>query len=234
MRFHKKINKTHHIYTITNVLDNSIYVGKSSNPEYRWKVHQYLSKKEKKRTTHFYRALYQYGCENFSLKIVSSHENEIIAYTEESSLIVQLKNQNFKLYNENEGGRGGHSNPSDELRERLSNSRIGEKHPLFGKPGTRLGMKNSPESIEKFKLTVKNKLYGRVGNVVSEQTKKLWSTQRKNKPYHGKKPLTKIQKDEIINMFNDNFSAKEISKHFDCCISTVHKIIKKHLTTLVN
>lgn len=102
---------------------------------------------------------------------------------------------------------------------------------MWGKPGTRLGHFNSQESIAKFKETIRNKQYGRRGSCPSIDTKELWSQQRRGRLFHGKKPLTQAEIQQIIALFDNGngFTANEIAIKIDRCATTIRKIIRRIL-----
>lgn len=220
-----------YVYTITNVIDGTIYVGKSVDPNYRFGVHKSRSKNERLRTTHLLKALYTHGFDVFQLSVVSEHDDENHAYDAERKLCVKLKQEGARLYNEKEGGKGGHSNPTKELRQKLSASRSGMKHPLYGKPSPRRGIKLSTEQVENFKAAIRNKNYGKLGSQPSNETKELWSKQRRGVSKPHRPTLTHDEKCQIIQMFESDMTAQEISKQLSRCSTTVRKVIKSYLTS---
>ena len=61
-----------HIYKITNILNNKIYIGKTEHidPIKRWKEHIKDSKRERNKNRPIYKAINKYGVENFSFEIL--------------------------------------------------------------------------------------------------------------------------------------------------------------------
>lgn len=59
------------IYKITNLINNKIYVGKTTETvDKRWKEHKKDFKREKCRNRPLYRAMNKYGIENFSVELI--------------------------------------------------------------------------------------------------------------------------------------------------------------------
>ena len=90
MQSQNENNAAYYVYTLTNIITGDIYVGKSKDPEYRWGVHKSLAKNERRRTTHFYKAIHHYGADSFTLSIVESTTDESKAYELERLLICEL------------------------------------------------------------------------------------------------------------------------------------------------
>lgn len=59
------------IYKITNLINNKIYVGKTTETiDKRWKEHKKDFKREKCRNRPLYKAMNKYGIENFSVELI--------------------------------------------------------------------------------------------------------------------------------------------------------------------
>ena len=104
--------KTGYIYKITNLINNKIYIGKTTTSiKQRFSEHLANAKRKNRRyTSYLYNAVKKYGEENFSIEIL-----EIVNYDDESELdereryyIKELETQNQSIgYNIQEGGEGG-------------------------------------------------------------------------------------------------------------------------------
>lgn len=92
------------IYKITNLINNKIYIGKTDNPNRRWKKHLLDSKKYKNR--YLYRAMNKYGSGNFKFEIIHDDiPNSEIDYFEKK-YISMLESKVPKGYNMTDGGEG--------------------------------------------------------------------------------------------------------------------------------
>lgn len=111
------------VYVIVNRINGKKYVGKSINPEKRFKGHKQYAKKGSMFSLHC--AIRKYGEENFELYVYSHHLNENDAFNAEVKLIRDLKTVE-NGYNMNEGGEGGYS-PNELVRQKISNSNSGKK-----------------------------------------------------------------------------------------------------------
>ena len=91
------------VYEIVNKITGAVYVGKSNNPNQRFKVHMRASYRG---SIYLTKAIKKYGSESFELNVISEFENEELAYTYERLRIEELTYQGNKLYNLCAGGRG--------------------------------------------------------------------------------------------------------------------------------
>lgn len=204
---------TYYIYKITNNINNKIYIGKTSNPKRRWYHHCYIAKqpvnKYKKYPIHH--AIYKYKESNFKFEIIDQTESKEEIFQKEIQYILNLRNQNFKLYNITNGGEGvGGYIHSNETRQKISRSNKGKlsgnKHPMFGKGNTILG--------------INNPFYGKKH---SDDTKNKMSKKRTGSKNPRAKLDEKIVKD-IKNNIN-NLSAKELADLYQIKTITIYKIL---------
>lgn len=111
------------IYKITNIINNKVYIGKSTNIERRWKEHIRHSKDEfTKEKPPIHKAINKYGLESFIFEIVE--ECEVDFLNEREMFYIKFYNSRNKKkgYNITEGGDGGpvmfgNSNPRSVIRE---------------------------------------------------------------------------------------------------------------------
>lgn len=117
--------KKSYVYMITCIPMTCVYIGKSIDPEGRFKAH--LSESKKTRSAHLplYRAIRKYGHEAFELSIVQVCDSEQQAYDAERSWILKLREDGRALFNRSAGGMGNFS-PTDDTRERMSKAQKGK------------------------------------------------------------------------------------------------------------
>lgn len=114
------------VYCITCLINGKRYVGKSNDPERRWRDHCEANAL-KAGGMLIHRAIRKHGSENFKFEVLSTFDTEDAAFEEERRLIAELKLTDRSFgYNMNEGGRGGH-NPSAEVREKIGAKHRGKK-----------------------------------------------------------------------------------------------------------
>lgn len=96
------------IYKIVNILNNKIYIGKSSDIEKRWKEHIRHSKSEhSRRKSPIHKAINKYGKENFRFEIIKECLFEEMDDLE-IYYIKEYNSTNRKIgYNVTNGGDGG-------------------------------------------------------------------------------------------------------------------------------
>lgn len=119
-------NQLYSVYRITNIIDEKIYVGYSSDVEKRWKNHIKIAlfSKRKQKLHH---AMAKYGIENFKFEILETNiETKEIACDIEKRYIelFQTYLDDNKGYNQTPGGEGGPTfkgrKHSDEYKIRMS------------------------------------------------------------------------------------------------------------------
>lgn len=110
-----------YVYCITNLVNQKRYVGKTINPNSRWKSHRKGIRTQQKLKP-LPNSIRKHGKENFVYKILCVLQSEEEAYELEKKLIAKwnLVDREFG-YNLHEGGRGG-TNPSPETRAKQSAS----------------------------------------------------------------------------------------------------------------
>ncbi|MDR2821789.1 MAG: hypothetical protein LBV53_02425 [Mycoplasmataceae bacterium] len=107
---------------IQNKINRKYYIGKHTVDTFDKNDNYYGSSKILKK------AIAKYGLENFTPRIeLEAFENEEDAYWYEHRYIKFYRENGIKLYNLNDGGKGGGSNPSLETRKKLSEVHKGKK-----------------------------------------------------------------------------------------------------------
>lgn len=133
----------------------------------------------------FWRAIQKYGWENFQHIVLADHLSKEWAYKLEQYLILEYKSNNpLYGYNQSSGGEksplGSHHKLSEDTKRKMSESRRGEKHPLYGKHhsdatkckirDSMIGNKNALGSIRSEETRKKISLVAK-GRVMSDATK---------------------------------------------------------------
>lgn len=115
-----------YIYGLYSTRNNIIrYIGYSCEPITRYKKHLRESKNLK---YHRHKWIQKELLENFQIKleILGCYKQEEI-YSKEIEYIADFKSRGFNLVNGNDGGKGGLRNPSQEVRDKIRESKIGNK-----------------------------------------------------------------------------------------------------------
>jgi group I intron endonuclease len=95
--------KVYYLYTITDTLNNKVYIGQTVNPSRRWKDHQWLA--QNKQEQYIHRAMAKYGSHNFFFEVIAGCKTQEDADDVETQLIRQYDSQNKKHgYNIAPGG----------------------------------------------------------------------------------------------------------------------------------
>jgi group I intron endonuclease len=172
-----------YIYALQNKINNKIYIGQTTKSvEDRLRDH-------KIRNSAIGNAIRKYGLENFDIRSIECAEEHLDF--EEIKLIYQLNTLVPNGYNLETGG-NKNKHLSDETKEKIRKSRIGNKY--------RLGKKLSEES--KNLIGIKSK-----GRIPSVESRLKMSISGKNK-YKGKinpcaKKVICVETGEIFNSMKD-------------------------------
>ena len=94
-----------YVYTITNVADGKVYVGKSAMPAKRWEQHRNVARAGKK--GRLYDALREDGAAAFEFMVVEECASEDASFAAERAWILRLSaNDPSHGYNVTAGGNG--------------------------------------------------------------------------------------------------------------------------------
>lgn len=139
------------IYIITNKLNGSRYIGKTSKTlEKRW--YQHCKNAEYGTDTYLYRAMRKYGVENFTIEPLCEGLNE-----EEILMIAEHRPE----YNMTFGGDGGDMSASPNWQKAMQERCYdGERNPNYGKRGENspnYGKRRTEEQKERYRQGYKGK-----------------------------------------------------------------------------
>ena len=134
------------IYCITCRVNGKKYIGYTKKTaEDRWNDHVASSNST---DTKFYRAIRKHKPEQFSIKVLETHDTKKQACSREKQLIVE--HQTIQTgYNTHEGGLGGHTGAYDKVSKKMQ----GLNNHMFGKHHTESTKQKLRESILKWRAT---------------------------------------------------------------------------------
>ena len=211
-------NGTYCVYIHTNKVNGKMYVGQTCRkPKDRWQ-----NGNGYKGCICFYNAIQKYGWDNFEHEIIASNLTKEEANNFEQILIKKIKTQSKEYgYNICDGGQVHNTMQgrtlSVEHRKKISESKIGEKNPMYGVRlcGEKNGMYGKHHSEEE-KQRLREMFSGvngpSYGKKMSEEIKNKISMAKKgkysgeNNPFYGKRH-TEDAKEKIRNAAinrNDN------------------------------
>lgn len=129
------------IYKITNLINNKVYIGLSTNIKERWRAHRSrpFQKKSHQYNYYLYRAIRKYGLENFSFEVVEECQKEELGEKEIYWINYYHSNDEQFGYNRTSGGEQARTNSKiteDEAKEiqeyllysKMSQADLGEKY----------------------------------------------------------------------------------------------------------
>ena len=185
-------NGNYSVYIHTNKTNGKRYVGiTSQNPEHRWRHGDGY-----KGCPVFYKAIIKYGWDCFEHEVFASHLTREEAENMERLLIKRLETLSTQNgYNVLEGGNAPSLNK--ETRLKISESRMGERNPMYGK-------KHTEEQKEHLRQMMSGERNPRYGKEVSEETRRKISLSNKGRPCS----LTEEQKIEMAKKVSEKLKGR--------------------------
>lgn len=113
----------HYLYSITDRVNNKIYIGQTNQQHKRWSSHKSYAKHPEMSGQYIHRAMAKYGIDNFIYEVIATCQTQEDANEIESILIAQYDSRDNRFgYNIKPGGlTNGHS---DETKEKLRQATI--------------------------------------------------------------------------------------------------------------
>jgi len=189
----------YYVYCFINRINDKKYIGKTNNLKKRLNAHKNASGAN----PHFHRAIKKYGINEFDFNIIGEYSTEKEALEMEIYYIDLYKANNRKYgYNLTKGGEGTSGfKYSKEAKQKMSESRTGDKNHFYGKSHT-----------EETKIAIsqanKGKSHGHKGVKRSKEYKKHLSIMMTGKMAGDKHPLWGVQRsEEIRNKISNSLKA---------------------------
>lgn len=160
-----------YIYLIHNILNNKVYIGKTTNPLTRWRKHLEVAFSQRTEDQYYlHKSIRKYGKDNFSFSIIQQF------YTEQQSNLAEIywinyfntRNNNFG-YNLTEGGEGCVGRVLSEFtKNKIRNSLLSHCVSNDTKDKIRNSLKGKLKT-QQFKDKISQKMLGRKVNNVTRQ-----------------------------------------------------------------
>lgn len=163
----------HYVYKITNIKNEKVYIGKTSNtkPRNRWAQHLRIAK-NKTTSSHKYRAIHKainkYSRKFFTFEIIEECETEIQCLIQEVFWIKQYDSFGKGGYNLTAGGEGSsgfkHSLASKQkMSASRKGTRIGKENSFYGKKHSKqtkkiIGLKSRGRKISLSNIEKRSKM----------------------------------------------------------------------------
>lgn len=208
-------DKYHTVYIVVNLINDKFYIGKHSTTDLNddYLGSGYILNK----------AIIKYGKDNFKKYYISFNDTEQEAYSKEKDLLTEdFINDygNGKVsYNVAVGGRC--LIMTDSIKDKISNSLSGNKHPFYGK-------KLTDEHKKNLSLANSGKIFGplneevkiKISNATKEENNPrcILSLEDCNKIFNLLKDTNTSQKDiaKMFNINNTTLSQINLGKHWSC------------------
>ena len=229
------------VYKITNNVNGKVYIGQSVSIQTRWKEHRNSLRRGDSRCTLLQRAWNKHGEENFSFEILELCTEDMLDEVE--IMYINMYDSCNNGYNIESGGnsnkrlsentkellRQSHlgKKMSDETLRKMSESRMGDKNPMYGKTHSQEARKKISESkkgkpgrpqtdVQKERSRLAN-----LGKPKSEETRRKISEANKGHiPYNkNPRPVYCIELNQIFDTASD--AGKRLNIHssniINCC-----------------
>ncbi len=224
----------YYIYTITNTINNKIYVGQTfQKPERRWNQHIYYSKCKPNKSPHLYSSMIKHGIDNFKFEVIAQTSSLSVCNYLEETYIEEFKStdRNFG-YNIKKGG--DNHKLSQESKDKMSKAHKGKKF----SQDTKNKMSTAKKGI-KISQEHKNKIgIARKGIKFSQETKNKLSEAKKGNKNSFKTVLVTELETSIETVYESNLDAAKalkVSKTYISRAISKNKIInKKYKVTRLN
>ena len=191
------------IYTITNILDNKIYVGYATNFRKRKGDHISNLRKNKHKNIHLQRAFNRDGESNFKIELLEEYNIDILPSMEHYWRNLLQTHNPEKGYNILPTSESGLITHSKETRDKISKSK--------------LGIKLSKEHCKNIGLA-------KTGIKLSEKTKNKLRIKTQESCKKGAIKLTETQVLEIVTLINKGMKSSEIAMQFNVTRHTIANI----------
>lgn len=215
-----------YVYKIINKVNGKIYIGKSINPNYRFKRHLYIAKMGNKHDNQFqpiHAAIEKYGFNNFYMEIIDECNDEDEIFEKEIFWIAHYKSNMVRYpngigYNLTDGGEGlSGLSPSAETRKKISETNSGSGNGMF----------KQTHSLETRKQMEKSQMIRSCRDPLTEEHKQKNREAALKQDFSFRIPIE--TKEKVIELWNsENYTKRQIAEKLNLKYNSVVKIIRTH------
>jgi len=215
------------VYQIRNIENDHIYVGSTSKEfRKRWNIHRHLLRKQNHHSPHLQNAWNLYGEDNFVFEILEEiifpkdkmKAREIIIKYEQIWIDSLQPEYNVCKF----AGSCLGIKRSEEYKQKMSEIKSGENHPMFGKHHD----EETKRKMSDAQSGEKNPMYGKTHSL---KVKKILSEINSIKQIgenNGRAILIRPQVDEIrFRYYNEDVTMKQLAEEYGVSKSCVYHII---------
>lgn len=212
------------IYRATNIVNNKVYIGFTTNWPYRITEHKYSSGYENELKRVFYKAIQKYGWDNFVWDaIYQSSDYDHTLKVMEPYFITEYRSwvgfDDCNGYNVTQGGEGANGwKHTEESKQRMSLSRKGSVPWNKGKKNTGPGNTNPRTEDQKKKLRDANLGKKQTPETIAKRSKSLQGhivtkeTCNKISKAHTGKTVSEVTKEKLRNVVRTQEQKDHLSK----------------------
>jgi group I intron endonuclease len=185
------------IYKITNLINKKVYIGQTTDIDYRWDDYERLRCKRQKK---LYNSFKFYGLENHSFEIIEECSVEMLNQRERYwqdfyDVLNRKKGLNLRLTKTDDKS----GKTSDETKRKISKNHASKKE---GYISPRKGLKHTEETKEKIRISQTGKKHNEIS------CKKMSESRSGNKNHN----YGKITSDEVKKKISDGNKGKIITQ----------------------
>lgn len=231
--------KKYFVYKITNLVNNKIYIGKTSGGsiKHRWRQHINLTnqgeekanKDGRRRFLLINRAMKKYGVDNFQIEQIFESDDHSTTRDKEIELIASFNSTDRNIgYNISKGGDGAFGfRFTEEQKKKMSEKRRGTK---MGKNNSFYGKKHSDETkklISESKIGQgigsNNPFYGKKHSPESLEKMSAWQTGTTK----HKMSLPEDKCQEVIDKFaTGNYTPEQLREEYFVCKNLINRLLQ--------
>jgi group I intron endonuclease len=220
--------KIFYIYKISNTINDKVYIGMSSNPEYRRRTYISVVKNvpyDDKRVQFVQKAMKDIGIDNFIFEVFEECVSRVEALEREKYWIDYYKSadENFG-YNISGGFIMPNNMNYNNFRKKQSKLQSGEHNPMFGKTHT----KETKDKISEKISGSNNPFYGKNH---SDESKQKIGKASLGRITGENNPHAKLNVDIVINIRIDwstgKYTKVALSKKYNVSAATIGHIVSR-------
>lgn len=214
----------YYLYKISNDVNDKVYIGRSTKPDYRRRAHLRNSTAPEESTiaqkVHF--AIKEIGKEHFTLEVFERYENYREACEQEVFWIKFYKSDQDEFGYNDKLGPDGPIQLTNEQRQKLSARVSGTGNPMYGKEHS----KETKERLKELSSGENNPFYGKTH---SPETKALIGASSKGRAAGENNPHAKLTLEIVVQIREDwqtgAYTKVALGKKYSVTAATIGNIV---------
>lgn len=215
------------IYSITNKVNGKIYIGQTSDIDFRWFQHINNLKKNKHNNKYLQNSWNKYGENNFNFDIIEVLENEF-ELNDKEKYYIQLYKSNITSYGYNLTSGGDNYSLNEESKNKISISKRGQNSNLTKEQVRHIKMclyclMERKEICDMFNISPKL-----LTQIATGKSFNYILSDLNNDIHNLKQKLINERNYKILQLFDEGNTISDICKLMKCSISIIEKCVYKY------